>query len=59
MAWFWTDDLAQLAIDAGMVERSEVQAWIARPHGVAASEGTEPLDLVAQLLGVDDRAGAA
>lgn len=61
MAWFWTDDLARVLIDAGEAERSSVSGWLERPVAIAAPEESDPLDVGRERLGLVDRsvAGAA
>lgn len=60
MAWFWTDDLARLAIEAGMVEPDAVREWMARPVAVAGPDDADPLAVAGRLLGGEaEAAGAA
>lgn len=59
MAWFWTDDLARAAVDAGWVTSDAVQDWVERPVALAAPEDADPLELAARQLGLDPAAGAA
>lgn len=61
MAWFWTDDLARTLLDAGIVERSSVEEWVARPVAFSAADDADPGEVAMALLGLEGRgaAGAA
>lgn len=52
MTWFWTDDLARVALDRGIAGRESVQTWIDRPIAISAPEGTDPAAVIAQELGL-------
>ena len=52
MAWFWTDDLARLLIDAGTPER-ELSELLSRPAAVAASDEIRALEIAKRLAGID------
>lgn len=49
MAWLWTDDLARLLLDAGLVDEPSVRGWIDRPVAICAPEGAEPLAVAREL----------
>lgn len=59
MPWFWTDDLARAAIEAGVVSEALVRPWIDRPAAVAAKPDDDPVTVAAGLLGIEEAAGAA
>jgi hypothetical protein len=61
MAWYWSDDVARAAIDAGLASERAVIAWLLQPVAFADEQGLEPVDVAARLLGVEDSpaAGAA
>jgi hypothetical protein len=52
VAWFWTDDLARLLIDAGTPERA-LSELLSRPAAVAASDETKALEIAKRLAGLD------
>lgn len=52
MAWFWTDELARLLIEAGMPERS-LSELLARPAAIAASDRDAALEVARRLSAVD------
>lgn len=52
MAWFWTDDLARLLIEAGTSERS-LSELLSRPAAVAASDEAQALAIARRLAGLD------
>lgn len=60
MAWFWTDDLARLLLDAELAEESSVRSWLDRPVAVSGPEDADPL-AVARTLAIppEEAAGAA
>lgn len=61
MAWYWSDDVARAAIEAGLVDQRAVQEWIDRPVAFAADDGLAGADVAARLLGIESSptAGAA
>ena len=61
MAWYWSDDAARAAIDAGLVSSINMSAWIERPVAFADAPGIDLLDIAVRHLGVAPlgRAGAA
>lgn len=61
MAWYWSDDVARAAIDAGLVAEERVADWMHRPVGLAAADGLGLVDVARGLLGLEDpvTAGAA
>ena len=61
MVWYWSDDAARAAIDAGLVSSISVAVWIERPVAFSDAPGIDPLDIAVRHLGVAplDRAGAA
>lgn len=58
MAWYWSDDVARAAIDAGLVSEHELNDWLHRPVAFAAAPDLDPVDVAGSLLGLDDRAAA-
>jgi thioredoxin-like negative regulator of GroEL len=52
VAWFWTDDLARLLIEAGTSERA-LSELLSRPAAVAASDEMEALEVAKRLAGLD------
>jgi hypothetical protein len=59
MAWYWSDDVARAAIEAGIASERAVQDWIHRPVAFAADEDLTAADVAITLLGVEEPAGAA
>lgn len=61
MAWYWSDDAANAAIDAGLVGRSALLDWISRPVAFADEPGLTSLEVAERHLGVApaEQAGAA
>lgn len=61
MAWYWSDDVARAAIEAGLVTERSVQEWIGRPVAFAAESDLAFVDVAARLLGVEHQSsvGAA
>lgn len=59
MAWFWTDDLARLLLDAGLADEPSLRDWLARPAAVAGPEEADPLVLARALAGLGEEVGAA
>jgi len=61
MAWYWSDDVARAAIEAGLTTERSVQDWIARPVAFAAENELSLADVAARVLGLDrsETAGAA
>jgi hypothetical protein len=59
MAWFWTDDLARILIEEGVVTRDAVQDWINRPVGIAVGDDADPTETGRSLLGVGSELGVA
>jgi hypothetical protein len=58
MAWYWSDDVARAAIEAGLVTERTVQEWIGRPVAFAAEADLTPVDVAARLLGIEDQSSA-
>ncbi len=58
MAWYWSDDVARAAIDAGLATERSVQEWIDRPVAFAAEQDLAFADVAARLLGIEDAATA-
>ena len=52
MAWFWTDDLARLLIDAGTSEPA-LSELLSRPSAIAASDEARALEIAKRLAGLD------
>lgn len=52
MAWFWTDELARLLIEAGVPERS-LSELLARPAAIAASDRDAALAVARRISGLD------
>ncbi len=50
MAWFWTDDLARTLVESGVIERSSVEEWVARPVAFAAADDADPSEVAMSLL---------
>ena len=61
MAWYWSDDVARAAIDAGLASERALIEWILQPVAFAAEQGLELVDVATRLLVVEDTqaAGAA
>ncbi len=61
MAWYWSDDVARAAIDAGFATERSVQEWIDRPVAFAAGQDLGFEDVAALVLGIErsETAGAA
>lgn len=61
MAWYWSDDVARAAIDAGLVPESVVTEWLHRPFGIAADADLELIDLARRQFGIEtsESVGAA
>lgn len=61
MAWYWSDDAARAAIEAGLVSSISVSAWIDRPVAFADAPDIDPLDIAVRHLGIAplERIGAA
>lgn len=58
MAWYWSDDVARAAIDAGIATPRSVQDWIDRPVAFGAEPGLDMADLAGRLLGTEPPATA-
>lgn len=58
MPWLWTDDLAQLLTEHDGIRPERLAEWRERPVGVAAAEGSDPLEVARQVLGVESEAVA-
>lgn len=54
MAWYWSDDVARAAVEAGLATEQSVQDWVARPVAFAAGDGLSLADVAARLLGIDE-----
>jgi hypothetical protein len=61
MAWFWSDDLARVLLEAGEASDAEMRDWIQRPVAIAAAPDTDPLTLARRMAGHgnEEQAGAA
>ena len=61
MAWYWSDDVARAAIEAGWATERTVQDWLDRPVAFAADEALGATGIAARLLGIErsETAGAA
>ena len=60
MAWYWSDDVARAAVDAGLIPEHAVGEWLHRPVAFAAEEGLDLVSLAGSLLGLTtSSAGAA
>jgi hypothetical protein len=55
MAWYWSDDVARAAIEAGLVTERSVQDWIGRPVAFAAEANLAHVDVAARLLGIEQQ----
>ena len=51
MQWFWTDDLAALLIEHGLVGPERLIAWINRPVAYSAADEAEGLEMARHLFG--------
>jgi hypothetical protein len=51
MQWFWTDDLAALLIEQGLVGPEPLSAWISRPVAYSATDEADGLELARHLFG--------
>lgn len=54
MAWFWTDDLARMLINAGISERS-LSDLLSRPAAIAAADTESALEMARRLAQIDER----
>lgn len=54
MAWYWSDDVARAAIEAGLVPERAAQEWIRRPTAIAMEEGLTLIDAAERLLAPAD-----
>ncbi len=60
MAWYWSDDVARAAIDAGLILEHAVHEWLHQPVAFAAEADLDLVSLAGSLLGVTTpSAGAA
>jgi hypothetical protein len=61
MAWFWSDDLARVLLEAHEASEAEMRDWIQRPVAIAAAQDTDPLMLARRIAGHEngEQAGAA
>ncbi len=55
MAWYWSDDVARAAIDAGLVSEHDVREWLHQPVAFAAEADLELTEVAASLLEPDHR----
>lgn len=58
MSWLWTDEIADILLERGLVSQTEVAVWKARPFAVATSDGADPVEVGRALLGLVE-SGAA
>jgi hypothetical protein len=54
VAWFWTDDLARLLLEAG-ADESRLSELLTRPSAVSASDETAALDVARRMAGIPRR----
>jgi hypothetical protein len=63
LAWFWSDDLARVMLEAGEASERQVRDWISLPVAVAGTADADPLEIARRLAGhaveSDQRSGAA
>jgi hypothetical protein len=61
MAWYWSDDIARAAIEAGFASERSVLEWLDRPVAFADDKDLSLADVAARLLGIEgaERIGAA
>ena len=61
MAWYWSDDVARAAIEAGWATERTVRDWLDRPVAFAADQDLGAAEVAARLLGIEpsETAGAA
>lgn len=51
MAWFWSDDLARVMLEAGEASERQVREWISLPVAIAGTADADPLDIARLLAG--------
>jgi hypothetical protein len=51
MQWFWTDDLAALLIEQGLVGPERLIAWTSRPVAYSTTDGMDELEMARRLIG--------
>lgn len=59
MPWIWTDVLARMLLDAGLVTSLQVQEWLDRPQALAMKEEDDALVVGVELLGTAHRVQGA
>jgi hypothetical protein len=59
LAWFWTDDLARLLLDAELAEEPSVRSWIDRPVAISGPDDAEPLTVALELAAPPGAAAGA
>lgn len=50
MAWYWSDDVARAAIEAGLVPERVAHEWLHQPTAFAMEEGLSLIDAAQRLL---------
>lgn len=53
MAWYWSDDVARAAIEAGLISEQAAREWLNRPVAHALEAGTSHLDAAQTLMSPD------
>lgn len=51
MAWYWTDDMARLLLERGLVPVDRVGEWISRPVAFAGPTDADPVQVALLLMG--------
>jgi hypothetical protein len=51
MQWFWTDDLAAMLIEHGLVGPERLNAWTSRPVAYSAPDEADRLEMARHLIG--------
>lgn len=61
MAWYWSDDVARAAIDAGLIPESAATEWVRRPVGIADDAELDLLEVARRhrLVPESESVGAA
>jgi hypothetical protein len=54
MAWYWSDDVASAAIEAGLVPERALFEWLNQPSAFAMEEGLSLIDAARRLLAPED-----
>ncbi len=50
MAWYWSDDVARAAIEAGLVPERAAYEWVHKPTAFAMEDGLSLVEAAQRLL---------